>query len=129
MDQGSQGRLAAFPFAGSKFFGQTLDPLLENKDKVLPTNKKEPYRDHLPFFRGHSLAFVIKKRRSQAQVESGKIFPQGMHSQGRRIRGLQHVFFQAERFLTYLTSGHRLHWGRWGASGVCGPAEECSLLA
>lgn len=58
VDQGSQSRLAAFPFMGEKLFGQTLDPLLvENKDKrkVLPTNKRDfPKQKPASFFRPRS---------------------------------------------------------------------------
>lgn len=52
VDQGSQNHLAAFPFAGSKLFGdQVLDPLLvENRDKckVLPAAEKDVSKSRAP---------------------------------------------------------------------------------
>lgn len=86
VDQGSQSRLAAFPFAGDKLFGQTLDPLLvENKDKkkVLPTIKKDPPKGRATFFpQRNRQSFRRREGARKTKWNKGRFFPKGRPSGG-----------------------------------------------
>lgn len=58
-DLASYSRIVNLPFKGERLFGEDLEPMLiedANKRKVLPSNKKQPFKKSQPF-RGYSMGF------------------------------------------------------------------------